>query len=194
MPTPLCYVCGMGLMFKWPIAVRRPEDLTPFGVPITAFLREQFAKRAVEVADTAAEGLKESFLRFSAKHSLKVVEREEGAGPSISWVEKEGKQVDVIKLYGRLSDLIIVAKPDRDKNLGTNTLKASLFNTGRPVLMCPDRETAPTTLGEHVAIAWNGSVESVRSVSLNMDILLNASAVTILTADQTECIALPLRT
>ncbi|MFP6741892.1 MAG: universal stress protein, partial [Alphaproteobacteria bacterium] len=134
------------------------------------------------MADTVAEGLKESFLRYSAEHGLKVVEKEDGAGPSISWVEKEGKQVDVIKLYGRLSDLIIVAKLDRDKNLGTNTLKASLFNTGRPVLMCPDKETAPTTLGEHVAIAWNGSVESVRSVSLNMDILFNASAVTILTA------------
>lgn len=164
----------------------RPEDLAPFGVPIPAFLREQFAKQAAEVSSTVAEGLKESFLRFSTDHGLKVVEKQNGAGPSISWVEKEGKQVDVIKLLGRLSDLILVAKPDRDKNLGTNTLKASLFNTGRPVMMCPDRKTAPTTLGEHVAIAWNGSLESVRSVSLNMDILLNASAVTILTADQTE--------
>ncbi len=164
----------------------RTTDLAPFGVPIPAFLREQFAQQAAEVADNAAEELKKSFLRFSSSHGLKVVEKQEGPGPSISWVEKEGKQVDVIKELGRLSDMIIVAKPDRDKNLGTNTLKASLFNTGRPVLMCPDRDTEPTTLGEHVTIAWNGSVESVRAVSLNMDILLNASTVTILTADHTE--------
>lgn len=164
----------------------RPEDLMPFGVPIPAFLHEQFAKQATEVASTAAEGLKKTFLQFASEHGLKVLEKQEGAESSISWVEKEGKQVDVIKLLGRLSDLIVVAKPDRDQNLGTNTLKASLFNTGRPVLMCPDRETAPTTLGEHVAIAWNGSVESVRAVSLTMDILLNASTVTILTADQAE--------
>ena len=51
--------------------------------------------------------------------------------------------MDVIKRHGRLADLVAVAKPDRDRNLGVNTLKSALFNTGRPVLLCPPADTAP---------------------------------------------------
>ena len=164
----------------------RPEDLLPYGVPIPAFLHEQFTEQTAELYNTAAEELKKTFLKFADDHGLTVVDKQNGGGASISWAEKEGKQIDVIKQLGRLSDLIVVAKPDRDKNLGANTLKTSLFNTGRPVLMCPERKTPPTALGEHVAIAWNGSLESVRAVTLGMDILQGASAVTILTADHAE--------
>ncbi len=164
----------------------RAEDLMPFGVPVPAFLREQFVDQAASVADTVEQELRGLFDRFAAEQDLEVVDRLNGEGPSASWLEEQGKQVDVIKRHGRLSDLIVVAKPDRDQNLGTNTLKASLFNTGRPVLMCPPSETGPESLGERVTIAWNGSVESVRAVAMAFDLLASASAVTILTVDRTE--------
>ena len=62
----------------------------------------------------------------------------------------------MIRRHGRLADMICVAKPDVDRSLGANTLKAALFHTGRPVMMCPPTETAPDALGARVAIAWNG--------------------------------------
>ena len=99
---------------------------------------------------------------------------------SAEWIEEQGRQVDVIKRHGRLADLICVAKPDVDRNLGSNTLKAALFNTGRPVMMCPSREAAPSTLCDKVAIAWNGSIESSRAVATTIGILEQASEVTIL--------------
>ncbi len=164
----------------------RPEDLVPFGVPVPSFMRDQFVEQAASVADSVEQELRGIFDRFAAERDIKIVERLNGGGPSASWVEAQGKQVDVIKRHGRLADMIVVAKPDRDRNLGTNTLKASLFNTGRPVLMCPSREAEPTALGERVTIAWDGSVESVRAVSLTLDLLSGASSVAILTADRTE--------
>ncbi len=164
----------------------RPEDLVPFGVPVPSFLREQFVEQAASVADTVEQELRGIFDRFATERDIKIVDRLDGDGPSASWVEAQGKQVDVIKRHGRLADLIVVAKPDRDRNLGTNTLKASLFNTGRPVLMCPSTESEPTSLGEKVTIAWDGSVESVRAVSLALDLLSSASNITILTADRPE--------
>jgi len=91
----------------------RPEDLMPYGVPLPAFLRKQIEESSVGLAD-----------------------QEEKTLPA-SWREVPGKQIDVVKANGRLADLIVVAKPDRDRNLGANTLKAALFNTGRPVMMCP---------------------------------------------------------
>ena len=101
---------------------------------------------------------------------------------SVSWIEEAGRQVDVIKRHGRLADLIAVAQPDVDGNLGSNTLKAALFHTGRPVMMCPPSDGVPDTLGENVTIAWNGSMESSRAVAMTHSLLLAAKTVTILAA------------
>ena len=99
--------------------------------------------------------------------------------PTASWHEAEGRQIETIRVHGRLADMIAVPKPDRDANLGANTLKSALFATGRPVLMCPDAP-APEGFGERIAIAWNGSTESARAVALSMDLIREAKAVHIL--------------
>jgi nucleotide-binding universal stress UspA family protein len=88
--------------------------------------------------------------------------------------------MDVIKSHGRLADLVAVAKPDRDRNLGVNTLKAALFNTGRPVLICPPADSAPQVLSERIAIAWNGSMEGSRAVALALPLIQAADEVVVL--------------
>jgi nucleotide-binding universal stress UspA family protein len=85
----------------------------------------------------------------------------------------------VIKSHGRLADLVAVAKPDRDRNLGVNTLKAALFHTGRPVMVCPPGQ-APATLGERIAIAWNGSSQAARAVALALPLIQAAKEVIVL--------------
>jgi len=100
------------------------------------------------------------------------------------WREALGKQIDVMKSHGRLADLIVVAKPDRDRNLGANTLRAALFHSGRPVMMCPMRDSHPKVLCDHVAIAWNGSVTASRAVAMTTEILQSARAVSVLTAGE----------
>lgn len=164
----------------------RPEDLMPFGVPIPAFLREQLTKQAVEVADQEEQGLRNEFEQLAGALGLAITGGPDGSGPSASWIEEPGRQVDIIKRHGRLADLIAVAKPDRDRNLGANTLKSALFHTGRPVMMCPPSETPPTVLGERIAIAWNGSTEASRAVALTMSLIEKASEVTILTAGKDD--------
>ncbi|MEO1066407.1 MAG: universal stress protein, partial [Pseudomonadota bacterium] len=96
------------------------------------------------------------------------------------------RQVDIIKHFGRLADLVCVAQPDRDRNLGANTLKGALFNTGRPVLMCPHRETVPETFADHVVIAWNGSLEATRAVAQTMALIKAAKSVRIVTVGGEE--------
>jgi nucleotide-binding universal stress UspA family protein len=99
--------------------------------------------------------------------------------PTCGWVEEQGKQMDVIKSHGRLADLVAVAKPDRDRNLGVNSLKAALFHTGRPVLVCPPKP-APAKLGERIAIAWNGSSQAARAVALALPLIQAAKQVFVL--------------
>ena len=160
----------------------RPEDMLPFGVPMPAMLREQLREQANTLADTEEAQLKGEFEALSKQYGLQIVDYQTEDECTSSWVEGVGKMVDVIRASGRLSDLICVAKPDRDRNLGSNTLKAALFNTGRPVMMCPPQETPPGTLGANITIAWNGSIEAVRAVVMMRRVIEAADTVTILGA------------
>ena len=165
----------------------RVEDLEPYGVQVPVYLRRQFGEQALELARAEEEKLRAEFGILAERYGLRIVDRPgEGEGPTVAWQEESGKQVDVIKRRGRLAELIVVAKPDRDRNLGANTLKSALFHTGRPVLMCPSTDTPPTTLGDHVSIAWNGSMEATRAVALARDLIDRAAKVTVLTAGREE--------
>lgn len=157
----------------------RPEDLLPFGVPLPAIMQDQLIEQAHSLADEEERKLKSEFDKLAKEFGLIAADRPNGRDGTVAWVEEAGKMVDVIKRHGRLSDVICVAKPDRNRNIGTNTLKAALFNTGRPVMMCPS--TPPVqTLGTSVAIAWNGSTESVRAVVMMRRMIEAAEKVTIL--------------
>lgn len=157
----------------------RPEDMLPFGVPVPGFMREQIKDQAAQLADAEEDKLKAELKDLAVRFDLEIVESQTEDEGTVSWVEEQGKMVDVIKQHGRLADMICVAKPDLDQNIGTNTLMAALFHTGRPVMMCPPKEP-PEVMGRHVAIAWNGSVEAVRAVVMMRRLIEAAEQVTIL--------------
>ncbi|MGB0914203.1 MAG: universal stress protein [Phaeobacter italicus] len=160
----------------------RPEDLLPFGVPVPAMFRKQMMKQAEELADVEEASLREELRALVVKLGLKTDGNLHADGASAQWVEESGKQVDVIRRHGRLADVIVVPQPDVDRNLGANTLKAALFRTGRPVLMVPNNVEPQERLGEHVTVAWNGSMEASRAVTMTLPILRAATKVTILTS------------
>lgn len=160
----------------------RPKDMIPVGVAVPRALHAQIEAQAVELANAEEASLQALFRELMARLDLEIIEK--GLPPSdrasASWCEEQGKQMDIVKSHGRLADLVAVAKPDRDRNLGTNTLKAALFNTGRPVMVCPPTQPAPHILGARIAIAWNGSVESARAVALTLPLIQAADEVIVL--------------
>jgi nucleotide-binding universal stress UspA family protein len=158
----------------------RAEDLMPYGVYIPDFLRKQLVEQSYMVADQEEAGLREELRVLAGKLNLDASGHKIGKVASVEFVEVAGRQVDVIKRHGRLADMIAVAKPDRDRNLGKNTLKAALFHSGRPVLMCPPRSTPLETLGAKVTIAWNGSAEAARALSQCRIVLHGADKVWVL--------------
>ena len=159
----------------------RPEDMLPYGVPIPRFLKEQIAKSATSLADSDEAELRSEFDRIIAKYGLSFSETPDYTRPTASWREVMGKQADIMRSYARLANMVVVAQPDHELNLGSNTLKAALFHSGRPVMMCPPREAPPETLGARVAIAWNGSLEASRAVNLCRILIRCADSITILT-------------
>ena len=160
----------------------RPQDMIPYGVAVPPALRKQLEAQVVELANAEEASLEALFRDLMGRLGLELIESGTPPRdrPSAGWCEEQGKQMDVIKRHGRLADLVAVAKPDRDRNLGVNTLKAALFNTGRPVLVCPPADTAPQVLGGRIAIAWNGSTEAARAVALALPLIQAADEIIIL--------------
>jgi nucleotide-binding universal stress UspA family protein len=98
-------------------------------------------------------------------------------GPTAAWREEDGRQNAVVGMSGRVYDLIVVEQPEKLASIAEATLEDALFESGRPVMMVP-RAIGPS-LGETIAIAWNGSTETALTVALSMPFLRQAKHVAI---------------
>jgi nucleotide-binding universal stress UspA family protein len=98
-------------------------------------------------------------------------------GPSASWREEDGRQNAVVGMSGRVYDLILVEQPEKLASIAEATLEDALFESGRPVMMVP--KIVPASLGEIVAVAWNGSTETATTVALGMPFLKQAKEVVV---------------
>src|SRR4029079_3405648 len=98
-------------------------------------------------------------------------------GPRASWREEDGRQNAVVGMSGRVYDMILVEQPEKLASIAEATLEDALFESGRPVMMVP--KAGGPTLGEKIAIAWNGSTETALTVALAMPFLKQAREVVV---------------
>ena len=186
----LDHACALGAPFNAHIrAVHsrpRVQDLMPFGVTVPRLVREQISSSADSIADGEVARVKSLFDDYVKNKGIAICETRPPRHDklTISWNETPGKQADIIGVWGRLSSVIAVAQPDKDTNLGQNTLESALLSTGRPVLLCPNKEV--TDIGQNVAIAWNGSAESSRAIAACGSVIGNADKVTVLASEDAD--------
>ena len=164
----------------------KPDEMMPYSTLLPAFARDTILSQAAELADQEEEALREALHQTALTLDLHETDVPDGSRATVTFIEEFGRMGDIVKHHGRLADLIVAAKPNRDRNLGTNALKTALFQTGRPVLMCPPCETIAADFGRHVAVGWNGSLEAGRTVGLTTDLITAAERVTILSAGSGE--------
>lgn len=135
----------------------RPKDLLPQGVPLSEFARKVMFEQASELADRQENHLRGILRRLAAEFGLS--ENSNAVSSALcTFTEEQGRMADVVKHAGRLSDLIVLPKPQRERNLGQSSLKAALYGAGRPVLICPGQLSPDETFAQHVAVGWNGSL------------------------------------
>ncbi len=102
--------------------------------------------------------------------------------PSAVW-QNVGPSDDYVGHRGRLFDLVVVGRPMHGATTPTmHTLEAALFESGRPILIAPPK--APSTIGETVVIAWNGSTETARTIAFALPFLQQASKVIVLSINE----------
>ena len=104
---------------------------------------------------------------------------------SAKFVHLTGNVDDIISREGRVCDLIIIGRGISSPNsLYDSAIIAALFNTGRPVMLLPERETNAAQLEfKNVAFAWKGSLEAGRAIYNALPFLENAEKVYALTAE-----------
>ena len=100
---------------------------------------------------------------------------------SAAWREEAGREEEVLANAGRLTDLVVFAHPDADRDSPSiMSLNAVLMESGRPLLLAP--AVLPSALGHRVAVFWNGSAEASRAVLAARPILKQAETVWIFSA------------
>ena len=101
-----------------------------------------------------------------------------------------GREAEEVTRRGRLSDLVLIAKPLAEREGGDPTvLEAAMFETGRALLMVPP--DLPEPFADNVAIAWDGSREAARAVAAALPILRRATKVEVMTAQYGSVTAKP---
>jgi hypothetical protein len=122
------------------------------------------------------------FERLTTEHGVAAVAeaRPDANEVTASFATVIGREPDVIVAQqARLTDLIVVPHPAGDKEVSSlGALHAVLFDSAKPLLIAP--RTAPSTIGQHICIGWNGTAESASAVMTALPWLQHAQSIRIL--------------
>lgn len=177
--TALDYAANIAKRFSGHIeglfVVRPPQVIDGEGMAMMA----SYVTQLEEEGERLAERAKARFETSLATHGIDMAPLGTDSGTATaSWREFEGLEGQVLGDYGRVFDLIVIGRgfgyPWSDWDA---MCEAALFECGRPVLVTPQDSG---DIGEHAAIAWNGSTETARTIALSMPILLQSKQLTVI--------------
>lgn len=83
--------------------------------------------------------------------------------------------------HARYADLSVFSTPD-DSGLWHQTVDTTLFESGKPVLICPPGASLET-VGRRVAVAWNAGREAARTVADALPLMEGAEDVRVVMVD-----------
>jgi nucleotide-binding universal stress UspA family protein len=139
----------------------------------------------VAVKENDAELARHSETTFRSFMEQRHVPERSGEGPAFlswSWQKEAPSGHDYVGNYGRIFDVIVLARPGPEwQSPSMLTLESALFESGRPVLIAPP--TPPRSLGTTVMIGWNCSTEQATTTAYAMPILRRAERVFIVTVE-----------
>jgi nucleotide-binding universal stress UspA family protein len=159
------------------------EAVPLLGEGMSGSMIEEMIELADRDADERADAAKKMFDEFASANNVPIVDSPAAAdGPTMSWLQEEGREDERIANRGRVVDLIVMGQPtDEASHPSLLTLHAAIFETGRAVLMLP--ENASAQVGQNVVIAWNGASEAANAVAGSLPLITGAGKVTIMTVD-----------
>jgi nucleotide-binding universal stress UspA family protein len=161
------------------------ESLLPYAtIGLSKSMRESVRAAAVQQHSEATKALQQVVDKACVRNGVSIAKRGEyPSQTSADWLVETGSQTEVVAQFGRLADLIIVQRPTR-VSPPPRTIDAALRETGRPVLIVPKGPVE--SIGDRVAIGWNGSKEAAQAVAAARPVLREAGAITVLTTEKRQ--------
>ncbi|MBV8455277.1 MAG: universal stress protein [Acetobacteraceae bacterium] len=160
------------------------RDVAPLaGEGLSGAMIEEMMTATERESNERARAVHALFDRFVTEHDVTLGERHGGfVGPTASFASVTGREEDLVAQQARLADLTIVPHPEAGEDVSSSdALHAVLFDSGRPVLISPQKE--PASIGTRICLGWNGTAESASAVASVLPWLERAEAVRILTAE-----------
>lgn len=155
------------------------ETFMPTGDFGLALSQEYLSKAQQDNADQ----LRSLFETTANQHQIPHPDAADRDAVSLKWLEAEGPSSTVVGNFGRLCDLIIVARPSASNAAPEMLFESALFETGHPVLVAPPGYRCRGQLGRTVALAWNGSTETARALAFSMPLLAYADHVFVISLE-----------
>lgn len=166
------------------VAIDPERSLPLLGEGMTGAMVSDLTKSLEAEADRGRARARQLFETHCAEAGLRIVSMEDPAERdafTVSFDERKGSEADVVAEEGRLFDLIVLPRSAAEEGPSGPTMEAALFESGRPVLVAGKEPFA--AVPERIAVAWNGSREAARAVTVALPLLKHAKQVTILTGE-----------
>ena len=149
---------------------------TGFDVPMTGDLIDRLVEDSMQVAAKA----KAEFEKAATRNRLPVGAAPNRNAPSASWRQETGYAPTAVADRGRFFDLVVLGRSERVVDqLHTDAVEQTLTRSGRPVLLAPAKP--PVSVGETIAVGWDGSVSAVHGLAGALTMLLCARRVVVIT-------------
>ncbi len=131
--------------------------------------------------DQSARAARAALERLAAQHGLET-----------EWRMVHGDPRIVLPQHARYADLCILdaQTPAASTSGGSPLSEEILFTAGRPVLLLPGTGDF-STLGAHVAIAWNSSRAAARAVNDALPLLEHSQKTTVITVNARDFLERP---
>ncbi len=166
-------------------AIADPLKTTPLMVDVGVAIAEVVAA-AERHAETRAAQAKATFDAW-VKDTGIPLSTEPGRinGPTAEYRAEKGQESELLARFGRLTDLIIMARPKSEQALDliAVAVEDALFSAGRPVLLVPAEMNASQVeamIKGSAIISWNGSIEGIRSISAALPMLTDRPRVRVI--------------
>ena len=160
------------------------RDVAPLaGEGLSGAMIEEMMSATEKESTDRSNAVRTMFERFVAAHCVVVAEPHFRAGATADFTSITGREEDLVAQLARLADLTVVPHPEAGDDVSSSdALHAVLFDSGRPVLIAPQK--AMPTIGSRICVAWNGTAESAAAVHGAIPWMQRAEAVRVLSADE----------
>lgn len=158
---------------------RDPLTAMPIvGEGVSAANVEKLLEAAQHLREEQANNANTSFNSWCTKEAIPIGVMPMDGETAANFEDVEGSVPASVVTPARVADITVVVTEGANEDASRHEItQAVLLDALRPVMLVPTQ--LPSSIGKHIVVAWNGSAEATRAVSMSYSTLKSAESVTV---------------